>query len=166
MEHPEFEVIEDDAEASIHFDRITPVHPAGDGIPVKVLREYIHRALDVTDLAAIPRLWPDPAEAKPLPLDIWRSIHFPQTLEEAEVARVQLVRDVFFGVQLQLAYRRSRVKNSGGLARPGNGLLWKKLKTLSRSTSRPPNKKSWPKSRPIWLPSSYEPAFAGRCRVR
>jgi ATP-dependent DNA helicase RecG len=127
MEHPEFEVIEDDAEASIHFDRITPVHPAGDGVPVKVLREYIHRALDVTDLAAIPRLWPDPADSNPLPLDIWRSIHFPQSLEEAEVARVQLVRDVFFGVQLQLAYRRSRVKNSGGLARPGTGHLWKKV---------------------------------------
>ncbi|MGZ5003576.1 MAG: ATP-dependent DNA helicase RecG, partial [Chthoniobacterales bacterium] len=38
MEHPEFEVIEDDDELSIHFRRITPIYPATEGISQRVFR--------------------------------------------------------------------------------------------------------------------------------
>ena len=119
MEHPEYEVIEDDAEASLHFDRITPVHGAGEGIPVRVLREFVHRVLEETDLQGMPRLWPD--EASSLVSDVWRMVHFPQSIEECEVARRQIVRDIFFGIQLKLGYRKSSIKNAGGISRPGTG---------------------------------------------
>ena len=71
IEHPEFEVIEDDGLVSLHFDRITPVHSAGDGLPVHVLRELIHQALEVTDLGAIPRLWPEWMSHEAMLLDVW-----------------------------------------------------------------------------------------------
>src|SRR3954466_11322973 len=45
MEHPEFEVIEDDEEMSIHFRRITPVYPATEGLSQRVLRGMIYRVL-------------------------------------------------------------------------------------------------------------------------
>ena len=125
MEHPEFEVIEDDAEASLHFDRITPVHGAGEGIPVRVLREFVHRALEETDLEGMSRLWPD--EASSLVSDVWRMVHFPQSIEECEVARRQIVRDIFFGIQLKLGYRKSSIKNAGGISRPGTGIIWKQV---------------------------------------
>ena len=125
MEHPEYEVIEDDAEASLHFDRITPVHGAGEGIPVRVLREFVHRALEETDLEGMPRLWPD--ETSSLVSDVWRMVHFPQSIEECEVARRQIVRDIFFGIQLKLGYRKSSIKNAGGISRPGTGIIWKQV---------------------------------------
>src|SRR5689334_17934238 len=45
MDHPEFEVIEDDSEMSIHFRRITPIYPTTDGLSQRVLRGMIYRLL-------------------------------------------------------------------------------------------------------------------------
>ena len=129
IEHPEFEVIEDEAGASLHFDRITPVHGAGDGLPVHIARELIHHALEETDLSAIPRLWPEGRGGAPLLPDVWRAVHFPLDMAECEAARRQLVRDVFFGIQLILASRHASVKKNGGFARLGTGILWKQVET-------------------------------------
>src|SRR5437870_9588854 len=50
MEHPEFEVIENDDEMSIHFKRITPVYPATEGLSQRRLRSIIYRLLnDLSD---------------------------------------------------------------------------------------------------------------------
>jgi ATP-dependent DNA helicase RecG len=127
LEHPEFEVVEDDVWASIHFDRITPVHGAGDGVPPPIVRELIHQAIAVTDLAAIPLLWPTASGGEALLPDVWRAVHFPATSAECEVARRQLVRDIFFGIQLVLGARHAAVKKSGGVARVGSGQLWEKV---------------------------------------
>ena len=52
MDHPEFEVIENDEEISIHFRRITPIYPATEGLSQRVLRGIIYRVLQrVTDVA-------------------------------------------------------------------------------------------------------------------
>ena len=40
MEHPEFEVIENDDEISIHFRRITPIYPATEGLSQRILRSF------------------------------------------------------------------------------------------------------------------------------
>jgi ATP-dependent DNA helicase RecG len=122
MEHPEFEVIEEGT--SIHFERIVPIHAAGDGIPARVLREFIYRALESTDLTAIPALWR--GEGKILP-DVWRAVHFPETFAECEEARRQIVRDVFLGIQIVLCSRHTLAKNSGGVSRPGTGRIWEKI---------------------------------------
>jgi ATP-dependent DNA helicase RecG len=127
IEHPEFEVIEDEGGVSLHFDRITPVHGAGDGLPVHVLRELIHHALEETDLSAIPRLWPEGRGGTPFLPDVWRAVHFPVDMAECEEARRQLVRDVFFGIQLILCSRHASVKKNGGFARPGNGSVWQRV---------------------------------------
>ena len=123
MEHPEFEEVEDSS--SIHFDRIVPVHSAGDGITPKFLRELIHRALETADLKTIATLWPgDSSSATP---EAWKTVHFPDTIDQSEIARRQLVRDVFFGIQLILVARHGAVRRAGGTARLGSGTLWKKL---------------------------------------
>lgn len=127
IEHPEFEVIEEEAGVSLHFDRITPVHGAGDGLPVHVARELIHHALLQTDLGLMPRLWPQGRGGAPLLPDVWRAVHFPVDMAECEEARRQLVRDVFFGIQLILGSRHTSVKKSGGFARPGTGLVWRRV---------------------------------------
>src|SRR5438552_2283186 len=46
MDHPEFEVIENDEEISIHFRRITPIYPATEGLSQRVLRSMVYRLLN------------------------------------------------------------------------------------------------------------------------
>jgi ATP-dependent DNA helicase RecG len=123
MEHPEFEIIEEDAERSIHFDRITPVHPAGDGVTPRALRVLIHRALEETDPATIPLLWPGNTVSE----RVWREVHFPENFEEQGNARRQLVREEFFGIQLVVCARHAAARNVGGAPKPGRGDLWKNV---------------------------------------
>ena len=123
MEHPEFEIIEDDAGPSLHFDRITPVHPAGDGTNTRALRELIHRALQETDLSAMPLLWPGACAGA----DVWRAVHFPGSADELESARARLVREEFFGIQIIVCARHAAVCGSGGVARTGTGALWREV---------------------------------------
>ncbi len=123
MEHPEFEILEEDAERSIHFDRITPVHPAGDGLTARMLRVLIHRALDATDPATIPLLWP----GNPVSENVWRNVHFPDTWQEQAAARNSLVREEFFGIQLVVCARHAATRNSGGTPKPGTGEFQKKV---------------------------------------
>ncbi len=124
MEHPDFEVIEDDAERSVHFDRITPVHPAGDGITPRLLRVLIHRALEETDLATIPLLWPGTSISS----RVWHAVHFPESTEEQETARRELVREEFFALQLIVCSRHAALRGSGGIVRRGTGKLWQAVK--------------------------------------
>ena len=123
MEHPEFEVIEEDAERSIHFDRITPVHPAGDGVTPRVLRVLIHRALEEIDLQTIPLLWPGSAVSE----NVWREVHFPESFEDQETARRQLVREEFFGIQLVVCARYAAARGLGGSPKPADGTSWRKV---------------------------------------
>src|SRR6476659_272817 len=46
MDHPEFEVIENDEEISIHFRRITPIYPATEGLSQRVFRGLLFHALE------------------------------------------------------------------------------------------------------------------------
>lgn len=123
MEHPEFEIIEEDSERSIHFDRITPVHPAGDGVTPRVLRVLIHRALEETDLSTIPLLWP----GNSVPGSVWREVHFPENLAAQETVRRQLVREEFFGIQLVVCARYAATRSLGGTSKPTQGVWWKRV---------------------------------------
>src|SRR5437868_2145882 len=60
MDHPEFEVIENDAQISIHFRRITPIYPATEALNQRVLRSLIYRLLH--ELSDQPLDTPAPAK--------------------------------------------------------------------------------------------------------
>lgn len=129
MEHPEFEIMEDDAEHSLHFDRIVPIYPAGEGINSRALRVLIHQAISNTDFASMPFLWP--ARKGQLTADIWKAIHFPDSNTAREEARGQLVCEEFFRLQLIVCSRHAAATQNGGVARRGPGALWEKvLKSL------------------------------------
>src|SRR3989441_2801557 len=53
MEHPEFEVIENDEEISIHFRRITPIYPATEGVSQRLFRGLIYLVLENLDSGSI-----------------------------------------------------------------------------------------------------------------
>ena len=59
IDHPEFEVIENDEEISIHFRRITPIYPATEGLSQRVFRGLIYRALQELDDASVESVLPN-----------------------------------------------------------------------------------------------------------
>src|SRR3989442_1249848 len=130
MDHPEFEVIENDEEISIHFRRITPIYPATEGISQRVLRSIIYRLLNEISDAPLPMLAPGnlvDGERS----DAIRAIHFPENWDARDAAREHLVLSEFFAMQMLIASRRSESSIRVGQAHCGSGaLLDKFLKAL------------------------------------
>jgi ATP-dependent DNA helicase RecG len=120
MEHPEFELVTGEDRQSIHLDRVVPIHPAGEGISVRVMRGLIHRALAETDWKG----WTDPL---PQRQSDWsqalRGIHFPSEPEELEPARRELALRELLGVQTLVTLRRREARRPRGAAKKPEGIL-------------------------------------------
>ena len=130
MEHPEFEVIEDDDELSIHFRRITPIYPATEGVSQRVFRGLVFHALENLDDAEVDILLPRKlaADDSKVPL---RQIHFPDDDAALAAAREQLVFAEFFAMQMMIASRRAGLSQRRGESHCGPGeLLHRFLRAL------------------------------------
>ena len=128
MDHPEFEVIENDEEISIHFRRITPIYPATEGLSQRVLRSMIYRLLNElpsTD-AGLERLTPSNL-AKGERRDAIRAIHFPASWEARDAAHEHLVLTEFFVMQMLIASRRADASIRRGEKHCGAGALLDRL---------------------------------------
>jgi len=131
MDHPEFEVIENDEEISIHFRRITPIYPATEGLSQRAFRSIMYRVLqEVADSAWEP-IAPDNL-VRGTRLEAIRAIHFPKSWEARDAAREHLVLSEFFAMQMLIASRRADASIRHGQAHCGSGALLEKfLKSLS-----------------------------------
>lgn len=126
MDHPEFEVIENDEEISIHFRRITSIYPATEGLSQRVLRGMIYRVLHE---------FPDAGWEPIAPIslvrgersDAIRAIHFPGSWEARNAAREHLVLSEFFAMQMLIASRRFKSSARDGQAHCGSGALLEKF---------------------------------------
>gem|GEM_PF-7108 len=130
MDHPEFEVIENDEEMSIHFRRITPIYPATEGLSQRVLRGIIYRVLQEVSDSAWEPIAPDTLVHGKRSHAI-RAIHFPESLEARDAAREHLVLSEFFTMQMLIASHRFESSSRLGESHCGSGALLEKfLKTL------------------------------------
>jgi ATP-dependent DNA helicase RecG len=124
--HPEFEVIEDDAEAGIHLRRIVPVHGATEGVSPRVIRRIVWDVLELQRDDEIEQLIP-------LKLDStsrgWalRQMHFPDSMAAQGKARRHLVLEEFLAMQLAVAARRREAKAEKGAAHCGAGDWMRRL---------------------------------------
>ena len=127
MDHPEFEVIENDpADAGIHFRRITPIYPATEGLSQRVLRSIIYRLLNEIVDEPLETLGPS-GLVHGERSDAIRSIHFPESWEALDAAREHLVLSEFFAMQMLIASRRSEASIRIGQAHCGTGALLEKF---------------------------------------
>jgi RecG-like helicase/REP element-mobilizing transposase RayT len=122
MDHPEFEVIENDDEMSIHFRRITPVYPATEGVSQRLLRSVIYRLLGELSPERLETLAP-PKLVRGERRYTLRAIHFPDNWEALEAAREHLVLSEFFAMQMLIASRRAESSGRRGDAHCGPGKL-------------------------------------------
>jgi ATP-dependent DNA helicase RecG len=122
MDHPEFEVIENDEEISIHFRRITPVYPATEGLSQRVLRGIIYRLLTEISGAELDTIAPS-GLVHGTRCSAIHAIHFPENWEARDAAREHLVLSEFFAMQLLIGSRRSEASIRIGQAHCGRGAL-------------------------------------------
>lgn len=126
MDHPEFEVIENDEEKSIHLRRITPIYPATEGLSQRMLRSIIYRLLQKLDTGPIEPLLPENLKNGDRGEAI-RAIHFPETWESLTAAREHLVLSEFFAMQMLIASRRTDSHARVSAAHCGRGELMEKF---------------------------------------
>jgi ATP-dependent DNA helicase RecG len=126
MEHPEFEVIENDDDISVHFRRITPIYPATEGLPQRVFRSLIYRVLENLALDSVPTLLPKGVNLGTREHAL-HEIHFPTTEAQRDAAREHLVFSEFFAMQMLIASRRSKAALRNGHAHAGKGDLLEKF---------------------------------------
>jgi RecG-like helicase/REP element-mobilizing transposase RayT len=126
MDHPEFEVIENDEEMSIHFRRITPIYPATEGLSQRALRGIIYRLLQHLDNERLETLLPAALDGGDRTTAI-RRIHFPEDWESLSAAREHLVLSEFFAMQMLIAARRAESSVRTGAAHCGRGELLEKF---------------------------------------
>ena len=99
MDHPETEIVEGGEERFIHLGRITPIYPLTEGLAQRWLRGLIWRTLERCELC-IEEPWKENALARhpmqfPSRAQALRWIHFPETLDQIELARRRLALDEF-----------------------------------------------------------------------
>jgi ATP-dependent DNA helicase RecG len=111
LANQEVELLRGDEADLIHTGRITPVHPASEGLTTRTIRELVHRALE-----RLPRL-PDPLPRELVKAEklgsfdrAIRWIHFPQDPSELARAQERLKFDELFTLELGVAFRKHRVE--------------------------------------------------------
>lgn len=124
MQNQEVEVLAG-SEETVHTGRITPVHPATDGVSTRTIRELVFAALQ-----QLPEM-SDPVPSAVIASEglgsfdkAIRSIHFPGDDEELRRAEERLKFDELFTLELGVAFRKHRVEAAvQGVAHPtGSGL--------------------------------------------
>jgi ATP-dependent DNA helicase RecG len=126
IDHPETEVIEGGAETSIHINRIAPIYPLTEGLAQRWLRSLIWRALEQFE-AEIREPWPGlPLKHFPPRANAVRMMHFPEALDDIELARRRLALDEFIELQRDIRLRRKNFEaRARGLPCAGDNRLIK-----------------------------------------
>lgn len=106
IDHPEFEILQDDDRASIHLERIVPIYRNVSGISQRRLREIIHRVVSETEPRSLDGVYQ--ADGDTSRAEAFRHAHFPNSMEEAEAARRRFALEEFFALQLNVLWRRAR----------------------------------------------------------
>lgn len=121
MDRPEVEILsydKDEADpsgsSSLHSGRIVPVYPLTQGLNLKTLRRAIRHALD-DYLPGISDPLPATIRKRYQLIDLQTAlehIHFPETFAHYESARMRLVFDELFYIQVRLGLIRSQYKRT------------------------------------------------------
>jgi ATP-dependent DNA helicase RecG len=125
LTNQEAEVLGGEERDLVHTGRITPVHPATEGITTRTIRELVHAALE--RLRAIPEPMPRALISTEGLQDLdtaLRRVHFPDDADQLARAVERLKFDELFTLELGVAFRKHRVESerTGVAHRPGGEL--------------------------------------------
>ena len=118
IDHPEFEIIEEEREENIHMGRITPIYPLIEGVRQRALRSSIYRAVQ-----EFRRLHPAPQKGQMSEEEALTQIHFPEDWPAREEARKVLALAEFVAMQIVVEQRKRSVAKLKGEAHVASGKL-------------------------------------------
>lgn len=113
MDHPEFEVLRDDDEVSIHLERIVPIYKNISGIAQRRLRGILHQLLMQVAPASLDPAFDVEGDTERRAV-AFHKVHFPDSLEQASHARRRFALEEFFDLQLNVVWRKSRYSRQVG----------------------------------------------------
>jgi ATP-dependent DNA helicase RecG len=126
IDHPEFEVVEEDAETSIHLRRIVPIHRVTEGLTPRVLRQIVWNVLQDLRPEDVPQFLPPRLDSLPR-FEALKQIHFPESAEMLARARKHLVLEEFFVMQRFVAAMHTEQTAQPGQSHAGSGDLMRRL---------------------------------------
>jgi len=125
MDHPDFEIESDlaEGESSIHLSRIVPVYKGINGINQRKHREHTFHILQkISPESLAPIFDVDPTFPR---YEAFREVHFPETIKQTQIARRYFALEEFFLLQLNVVWKRAKVREHEGR------MLGKKTKLLT-----------------------------------
>ncbi len=124
LQNPEFEILEEDAEDSVHIGRIVPIYRKVGDLHPRRLRRIVHDVLQDLSDQELPEVLPDNVVRRygfPSRLESLRQVHFPEPPEGSDPAEFldqvaarstlfhqRLIFEEFYRFQLGLLVLRSR----------------------------------------------------------
>jgi ATP-dependent DNA helicase RecG len=119
LKNPEYELITDDGDDCVHTASIVPLYRLTEGVTQRFLRNAIHRALDLLE-EPYPEIVPEAlrtAHALPPADATLRTIHFPESLDAARIARNGFAYGELLSIQVGLLHdRATRHSEVAGIA--------------------------------------------------
>lgn len=130
MDHPEYEIIDDDFGdelSSPHVERITPIYPLSSGISQLVLRASVFQILELLFDETLTDRLPQSTVQGWCRARAIRTAHFPDNMEELKAARRYLALEEFTALQLKVLKQRRDYEGRGGKVHCGSGDLLEKF---------------------------------------
>lgn len=124
LEHPDYERAGDDGDESLHMGRIVPVYPLTEQLAQRTLRRIVWQAVEKYAERA-PEVLPEEVRHRQEWMragEAFRQVHFPQSLAQAEKARIRLAFEEFLCMQVVLVARKiqaERFLKGRSLVAPG-----------------------------------------------
>jgi ATP-dependent DNA helicase RecG len=117
FQSPAFEIMSGDEDEEIdisnlkHTGRLIPVYPETSGVSSKMLRTYIKRLLDSFHNEFVDALPAETIKRNKLMIlkDALNKIHFPDTIEESELARKRFIFEEMLLTQLHLMHIKNKM---------------------------------------------------------
>jgi ATP-dependent DNA helicase RecG len=126
LDHPEFEIVEEEGEENIHMGRIVPIHPLTEGVRQRALRAVMFRATQ--ELKGL--RGNHSAPAGPMCMEEALSqIHFPDNWSAKEEARKVLALAEFVAMRIVVERRKRSVAALAGDRHVASGELTERFLT-------------------------------------
>ncbi len=145
MQHPDFEIVEQEDDATIHAGRLVPIYRLTEGLGQRQLRALLWRVVEAY-VGEVPESLPKAIRVRrkllPIPQAL-RAIHFPASPAALTAARRRLVFEDFLLLQVGLAIRRSREGRARGVAIRPRGRLQARLREMLPFTLTAAQERVW-----------------------
>lgn len=126
LDHPEFEIVEEEGEENIHMGRIVPIYPLTEGVRQRALRAVMFRATQ--ELKGLRRNHFPPADPMAVE-EALSQIHFPDNWSAQQEARKVLALAEFVAMRIVVERRKRSVVALAGDRHVASGELTERFLT-------------------------------------